>query len=99
MRLLFLHGAGVTRAVWQPQLRELADEFDVSAVDLPGHGDRRGERFSFPTAVGVVEHAVAPETRTLLVGQSLGGYVAIAAATARPDLAAGLVLSGCSVDY
>ena len=35
----------------------------------------------------------------VLVGQSLGGYVAIEVAARNPDLVSGLVLSGISADY
>jgi pimeloyl-ACP methyl ester carboxylesterase len=73
MRLLFLHGAGLTKAMWRPQLDLLGDEFDATALDLPGHGERASERFSFPAAVAVVEEAIGSESPTILVGLSLGG--------------------------
>jgi pimeloyl-ACP methyl ester carboxylesterase len=99
MRLLFLHGAGLSKAMWRPQLDALAGEFDAAAVDLPGHGERASERFSFPAAVAVVEDAVGSGSPAVLVGLSLGGYVAMMTARERPALASGLVLTGCSVDY
>lgn len=99
MRLLFLHGAGMSQEMWRPQLEALGDEFDVSAIDLPGHGSHQNERFSFPAAVAAVEEAAAGHLRPVIVGLSLGGYVAMAAATEQSSLAAGLVLTGCSVDY
>lgn len=99
MRLLFLHGAGMSREMWRPQLDTLGDEFNVSAIDLPGHGSRRSERFSFPAAVAAVEEAVAGGLPPVVVGLSLGGYVAMAAVAKQPSLAAGLVLTGCTVDY
>lgn len=37
--------------------------------------------------------------RALIVGLSLGGYVAMASAHDRPQEIAGLVLSGCCLDY
>jgi pimeloyl-ACP methyl ester carboxylesterase len=99
MRLLFLHGAGMSREMWRPQLDALGDEFNVSAIDLPGHGSRQSERFSFPAAVAAVEEAVADGPPPVVVGLSLGGYVAMATVAKRPSMAAGLVLTGCSVDY
>lgn len=71
----------------------------MGAEDLPGHGSRSGERFSFPAALAVVSQAVGDGRPAVLVGLSLGGYVAIAAGARDPSLAAGLVLTGCSVDY
>jgi len=99
MRVLFLHGAGLTKAMWRPQLDALSPELDVTAIDLPGHGERASERFSFAAALVLVEETVGDDAPAVLVGLSLGGYVALIAARDRPQLAAGLVLTGSSVDY
>src|SRR5262249_43582833 len=99
MRLLFLHGAGLSKAMWRPQLDALAGEFDPTAIDLPGHGERAAERFSFPAALELVEKTIGNESPTVIVGLSLGGYVATLVGSERPQLAAGLVLTGSSVDY
>jgi pimeloyl-ACP methyl ester carboxylesterase len=98
LRLVFLHGGGLNAEMWRPQRDGLADEFDVVAVDLPGHGTRSQERFSFPASIATVQDAVGP-SGAVLVGLSLGGYVAMAATAQQESLAAGLVLTGCSVDY
>jgi pimeloyl-ACP methyl ester carboxylesterase len=95
---MFLHGAGLSSVMWRPQLEALSGDLDVAAVDLPGHGSRAAERFSFPAAREVVRAAVAGEP-AVLVGLSLGGYVAMDAAVDDPYAAAALVLTGCSVDY
>jgi pimeloyl-ACP methyl ester carboxylesterase len=97
--LLFLHGAGVTAAMWKPQLEALADEFDVAAIDLPGHGSRAQEPFTFGAATAAVEEAVGQSEPALLVGLSLGGYVAEVVAAERSARTVGLILTGCSVDY
>jgi pimeloyl-ACP methyl ester carboxylesterase len=96
---VFLHGAGMSSAMWRPQLDALSGELDAGAEDLPGHGSRSGERFSFPVSLEAVRRAVGTEGPAVLVGLSLGGYVAIAAAAREPSLVSGLVLTGCSVDY
>jgi pimeloyl-ACP methyl ester carboxylesterase len=98
-RLLFLHGAGLTSAMWAPQLEALAGEHEVSAIDLPGHGQRADERFTFESAIDSVLHALGDGPPTLLVGLSLGGYVAILMGAHHAERTAGLVLTGCSVDY
>ncbi len=36
--LIFVHGWGMESGVWQEQAEFFAEEFDVSAVNLPGHG-------------------------------------------------------------
>ncbi len=67
------------------------------AIDLPGHGRRRGETFTVESSLAAVDDGIAElGGRVLLVGLSLGGYVGIAAAARRPDGVAGLVAAGCS---
>jgi pimeloyl-ACP methyl ester carboxylesterase len=99
--IVFLHGTRMTRAQWYPQLRRLAGRYRCVAVDLPGHGRRAAEPFTIEAAVAAVEEAIATEVpagRAVIVGLSLGGYMAIEVAAARPDLVAGLVLAGCSAE-
>lgn len=87
--------------MWMPQMEALADAFRVIAIDLPGHGVRRGERFQLPSALQLIEEALNQEMKrpALIVGLSLGGYVAMAYAHAYSHAVAGLVLSGCCIDY
>lgn len=98
--VVFVHGAVFTRTMWAPQRDVLASDRKVIAPDLPGHGSRAAETFDFEVAVdmldGVIEdHA---DDETLLVGLSLGGYVATEYARRQPDRIDGLVLSGSSVN-
>jgi len=78
----------------------LSTEFEVSAPDLPGHGVRAGEPFTLDRAIGAVAEAVEGGTArdrgppVVLVGHSLGGYVAMAYAGCFPSRLAGLLLVG-----
>lgn len=84
-RVLLLHGAGATAAVWAPTLAEIARRrarWEVLTVDLPGHGrsdrlpDYHHERYA-----AAVARAVPPGRRIeLVVGHSLGGLVALSLA-------------------
>lgn len=87
--------------MWQPQLETLAGDFRVIAVDLPGHGTLRDSRFDLCGAARHVARVLEAQDAApaLLVGLSLGGYVAMVHAAERADQVFGLVLSGCSVDY
>ncbi len=98
--LLFLHGGGVTSAWWHPQFAAFEPTLRVAAPDLPGHGALAGTPFSFTESVQLVIDLLERERRApaLLVGISLGGYVAMGAAADRPDLTCGLVLSGCTLN-
>ncbi len=99
--IVFIHSTRLTRSQWWPQARWLAGRFRCVAVDLPGHGALAGEPFTIDGAVDVVRAAIEaeiPSGRAILVGLSLGGYVAIDTAEAHPDLVAGLALAGCSAE-
>lgn len=99
--IVFVHGAGISRKLWLPQTAVLADTYRTVAPDLPGHGDRDDEPFVFDEAVETVESLLddVESECVVLVGQSLGGYVAIEVAARRSEAVSGLVLSGSSADY
>jgi pimeloyl-ACP methyl ester carboxylesterase len=88
--LLLLHGIGSARQAWDPVLDRLAERFDVIAVDLPGHG----ESPSLPAHVEPRPDAIAAAVAEFLdthgiaaphvAGNSLGGWVALELAAARP---------------
>jgi pimeloyl-ACP methyl ester carboxylesterase len=95
--IVFVHGIRVNGAAWSAQLEQVGARYPVHALDLPGHGTRRGERFTVDSAIDAVAEAVDDfGGRALVVGHSLGGYVSIAAAARHPARIAGLVLAGCS---
>src|SRR6185369_9739225 len=88
-------------AQWLPQVRRLSDRFRCIAVDLPGHGALDGVPFTMATASDAVVAAIeaeAPSGRAVIVGLSLGGYVAIETAERCPERVAGIVLAGCSAE-
>ena len=95
--LVFLHGTRVTRAMWKPQVAALADRYRVVTVDLPGHGALADMPFRMPRAVAIARSVIERTGgRAIVVGQSLGGYVAMELAAAHPGHVAGLVLSNSS---
>ncbi|MFC3450711.1 alpha/beta fold hydrolase [Amycolatopsis speibonae] len=87
--IVFVHGIRLSGAAWSEQLELLGHP--AKAVDLPGHGTRRGERFTLDGAVDAVAGAL--DEPALVVGHSLGGYVAMAAAARHPESVAGLVVA------
>ncbi len=99
--LVFVHGTRLSRGYWSPQVRRLSEAYRCVVLDLPGHGARAAERFTLEAAAAGVAEAIeeaVPGGRAIVVGLSLGGYVAIEAADRYPDLVAGLVLAGCSAE-
>ncbi len=96
--LVFLHGTRVTRAMWAPQVRALSSCFLTVATDLPGHGVLSDVPFRIRDASALVADAIdcAAGGRAIIVGQSLGGYIAMDVAARHPARVAGLVLCNCS---
>ncbi|MBM4407494.1 MAG: alpha/beta hydrolase [Chloroflexi bacterium] len=95
--IVFLHGVRESRSMWREQA-PLADEYRLITADLPAHGALAGERFRLEHAVDRVASVIdwAAGGRALVVGFSLGGYVAMELAARSPERVAGLVLCGAS---
>jgi pimeloyl-ACP methyl ester carboxylesterase len=97
---VFVHGIGMTRAQWLPQVRDLSDSYRTIAMDLPGHGTLAPSKFSLASAteqLGAVIDAAAAG-RALVAGVSLGGFVAMEYAATHAENVAGLILTGCSAN-
>ena len=99
--IVFVHGTRLSRAMWDAQLRSLGTRYRCIAVDLPGHGAQAAQPFTVDAATATIRDAIDAESatrRAVVVGLSLGGYVAIDTAESYPDRVAGLVLAGCSAE-
>src|SRR5690349_15072168 len=94
--IVFVHGALMGRSVWHPQIDALSDRFRCISVDLPGHGTQRDTAFELDDAAEGVVRAIdqAAGGRAVLVGLSVGGYVAMTVASRYPDKVRGLVIAG-----
>ena len=95
--VLVLHGFTGRGAAMNPLVSRLAD-FDVIAPDLAGHG---GEQGCLPeaeyTVEGMADRVLGLTAETVhLVGYSMGGRVALAAATRAPERVRSLSLIGAS---
>lgn len=99
--IAFVHGTRMTSAMWSAQMTGLGDTFRTIAVDLPGHGTRAGEAFTLERASQTLASAIrehAAGGRAIVVGLSLGGYIAMDLAAREPALVRGLVLSGATAE-
>ncbi len=98
--LVFVHGLGGNVTHFEFVARELAGDHRVAGFDLVGFGATDKPRVRYEIAL-LRDHLLAfLEARGLrdavVVGHSLGGAVALAAALERPELMRGLVLLGAA---
>ncbi|WP_433177890.1 alpha/beta fold hydrolase [Actinoallomurus sp. CA-150999] len=96
--LVLLHGVGLDRRTWRPVRDLLAEEREVIALDLPGHGESpslpAGVRYDVAGYVGAVREAIGALglDRPHVAGNSLGGAIALELARTG-DVASAVALS------
>lgn len=103
--LLLIHGFGASCDHWRKNIPALAQDHRVFALDLLGFGKSAkpapGEPlpYNFETwgqqVVDFVQEVV--KEPVFLVGNSIGGVVALQAATLTPDQSQGLILLDCAL--
>lgn len=98
-RLVLVHGTRMNAHQWDVY-RGLLPGVEIVTPDLPGHGDRVGEEFTREAALATIAEAVGTDRRrpVVLVGHSLGGYLAMLYAAAHPRAIDRLVLVGATAD-
>lgn len=98
--IVFVHGTRLSRTMWRAQMDDLRDTYRVVALDLPGHGALGDRSFTLAAATDHVASTIeaAAGGKAVVVGLSLGGYVAMDLAARRPELVRGLILSGATAE-
>ena len=94
--VVLLHGFLENKSMWNDFIPELSKKNRVIAIDLLGHGkcESLGYVHSMEDQADMV-HAVLQELKirkVVLIGHSMGGYVALAFAELYPEMMKGLVM-------
>ncbi len=79
IRLVLIHGTRMSHGQWA-DYPALLPEMELVTPDLPGHGSRRDATFTTDAALASIDEGVrggSPGQRVVLVGHSLGGYLAM----------------------
>ena len=94
--IVFVHGGGAHAHWWTHVAAGYSDDYRVAALDMSGHGDSgRRERYSLEGWTDEVM-AVAADAgisgNPIIVGHSMGGFVAIVTAALHSESLAGVVV-------
>ncbi len=94
--VVLVHGLGASIVTWAYNIQPLAERYAVYAVDLPGHGDSAKPDTRYELEEGVAFLSTFLKALGLegaaLIGNSMGGLLALATAERYPELAKALIL-------
>lgn len=94
--VVLLHGYLGAKEIWQQTIADLSKSYRVIAIDLPGHG--KTDSFGYVHSMELMAKCVKKVMDTLrlkkyvIIGHSMGGYVALAFAELFPESLKGLCL-------
>jgi pimeloyl-ACP methyl ester carboxylesterase len=94
--VVLLHGFLGSHKIWEPVIKDLSKTYRVIAIDLPGHGGTpcfgyaHSMELMAKCAKAVLDHLRLK--KYVLIGHSMGGYVALAYADLFPDHVKGFCL-------
>ncbi len=91
--IALLHGFTQTAACWGPFADELSTTHSLVAIDLPGHGGSGEVRANLSQTTELVASSI---DRSIVIGYSLGGRVALHLALGHPQLVERLVIIGAT---
>lgn len=98
--VVLVHGLGGARMQWMPTARKLLGGYRVVMVDLPGHGDSPlPDPFTIDAGAAALDQVLAKQKAesTIVVGQGIGGVMAVLAARAHPERMRGVVVIDASL--
>lgn len=94
--VVLLHGLAASAVAWRCNIHALSQRYAVFAPDLPGHGDSAKPDVRYNTEFGLHFLRQFLDTlrmdRPVLIGNSTGGFLALAWAMLHPERVQALVL-------
>ena len=94
--LLFLHGLGISRKDWQPQIEYFGQNFRVIAPDFRGHGDSDAPDGDYNIPIHAADILALMDELSIesahVVGLSMGGMVAFQLAVDAPSRLKSMVI-------
>lgn len=94
--VIFIHGFPFDHQMWQPQLRSIPEKYFTIAYDIRGHGESDygdGQyliEFFVDDLIELMNHFKIPNA--VIVGLSMGGYIALRTIERNPERVRALVL-------
>ena len=91
--LVMIHGGNLAKEMWDGQFEEFAKSYRVVRYDARNHGRSRSEKATFAHFEDL--NALFEElhiAKAVVMGLSMGGYVAVEFALRYPDKVSGLIL-------
>ncbi len=90
--IVMLHGWAMHSGMWRDFARELSKQYQVTLIDLPGHGRSQTARPFTLEAVGKAIIEIIPDEQSCWLGWSLGAEISLAIASAYPARVNRLIL-------
>ncbi len=94
--VVLLHGFCLDNSIWQPVIKDLAKQYRIIAPDLPGYGVSKQfkNKISLALYTDLIHEILQTANIALcvMIGHSMGGYVALDFAKKYPKKLAGLGL-------
>jgi pimeloyl-ACP methyl ester carboxylesterase len=94
--VVLLHGFLENQSMWKAFIPELVKKYRIITIDLLGHGETEclGYVHTMEDQADIVNHLLheLKIRKAVLIGHSMGGYVALAFAELYPDNVKGIVL-------
>lgn len=102
--IVFIHGMGTSAATWTACMDLLSDRYTVVAINLLGHGaspvPEDPAEYTRDRALDDLDDVLADLGEpAVLVGHSLGGYLALAHAATRPGVDRGIIVLNTGPGY